>query len=65
MISRARDNFLKVKVLEQAKAKFLISMDDLDSIKMMNVESYDKLKILPGLGRHLSRDVKQYITSKK
>ena len=40
-------------------------MDDLDSIKMMNVEGYDKLGIVPGLGRRLSHDVKQYITSKK
>ena len=65
MISRARDNFLEVEVLEQVKTKFLISMDNLDSIKTMNVEGYDKLGIVPGLGRRLSCDVKQYITSKK
>ena len=62
MILRAKDTFLEVEALEQSKAKFLISMDDLDSIKMMNVKGYDKLEIVPGLGRHLSRDVKQYIT---
>ena len=65
MISRAKDNVLEVEALEQTKAKFLISMDDLDSIKTMNAEGYDKLGIVPGLGRYLSRDVKQYISSKK
>jgi len=65
MISRAKDNVLEVEALEQTKAKFLISMDDLDSIKTMNAEGYDKLGIVPGLGRRLSRDVKQYIISKK
>ena len=65
MISRAKDNVLEVEALEQTKAKFLISMDDLDLIKTMNAEGYDKLGIVPGLGRRLSRDVKQYIISKK
>ena len=65
MISRAKDNVLEVEALEQTKAKFLISMDDLDSIKTMNAEGYDKLGIVPGLRRCLSCDVKQYIISKK
>jgi hypothetical protein len=60
MITRAGNKVHEVEALLDARDKFIVSMQDLATIRSLNGDDYSKLGIPDGLGKHLSRDVKKY-----